>query len=113
MNNVENPKTYNVVVQKTNKILSNSEQNSIMTRPSISQSISPQNINKKKEEIEININKQIQITPIEKITYDSYIESDILNLLYFFKSYIHNIKIVCHSHLMQDLLNIKILNNFD
>ena len=113
MNNVKNSKKYFEVIEKTNELLSNLQQNSIIRHSVPVESITSKNINNKQKEIKIDIIKQIPITRVEKITYDSYIESDILKLLYFFKSYNLNIKIVCHSHLMQDLLNIKILDNFN
>lgn len=113
MNNVESNTKYSVVIEETDKLLGNSQQNSIFRQSVSVGNLNLKKIEIKKKEIEINIKRQIPITPIEKITYDSYIESDILKLLYFFKLYDFNIKIVCHSHLMQDLLNIKILNNFD
>jgi len=118
MNNVKNNKKYNLLVNPTNKSLQNTEQNN-PKRQSISSGISLKNntekisiINNKKTEININqFQKEITI-PFEKITYDSYFESNLLSLLYYFRSYIYNIKIVCHSHVMQDLLNIQILEKF-
>ena len=113
MNNVKNNKKYNLLVIPTNKSLQNTEQNN-SKRQSISLDIKPKNINNKKEEINVIKNSNIQIlTDFKEITYDSYFKSDLLSLLYYFKLYPYNIKIVCHSHVMQDLLNIKILNNFN
>ena len=115
MSHIENNEKYGYIRPETNKILSNYEQNSSERRKlgEVLQSLNSKEINNKKKEINISINKQITIAPVREITYDSYIDSNILKLLYFLKSYEKNIKIVCHSYLMQDLLNIQILNNFN
>ena len=116
MKNVKNHSKFNYVVSntQTTQVLNNNNQNNV-NRHSIYLPIGPENINNKKKEITLikNTNANIQIsTPFEEITYDSYFKSNLLSLLYYFKTYKYDIKIVCHSHVMQDLLNIKILNNF-